>query len=138
MSCVESNPIQNERTSFEIDLLSTATQPMSSTLTTHAVLQETVYGWLKGTTMFFSLTDMANFTYGDFVNHIGCEANEYRLDPRGNCRVYTWFATDKENAKFSAFFKENENGEWTINASGSVQISMPDDYLERLKSNING
>ncbi len=130
-------PVGYDGTSFGIDLNSQNLQQMAKSSVSHANLQEVVYDWLRGTTMFFSLTDMAGLTYRDFVLHIGCDAQEYRFDNRGGYRAYTWCATDKEGAKFTAFFKQNENGEWTISASGSVQISMPDDYLDKLKG-ING
>lgn len=118
---------------YGIELESTAVQNMAQATADHSVLQETVYFWLRGTTAFFSVTDMAHLTYGDFVGHIGCDAQEYRYDSRGGNRVYTWAATDKPVAKFSAFFRKNDNGEWTVYATGSSQISVPDEYIDRFK-----
>lgn len=129
----EKLPRDYDGSQYGIDLNGTATQPMAEAKATHAILQETVYFWLKGTTMFFSVTDMAGRTYCDFVEHIGCDAQEYRYDARGENRVYTWVATDKPVAKFSAFFRKNDSGEWTINATGSAQISVPDEYIDKFK-----
>lgn len=127
-------PRDYDGSQYGIDLNNPETQPMSECGPTHAVLQETVYGWLNGTTMFFSLTDMASYTYGMFVEHIGCDAQEFCYDPRGEHRVYTWVATDKPTAKFSAFFKKNDNGEWTINATGAAQVRMPEEFIEKFKN----
>ena len=119
---------------YGIDLNSSEIQKMSDVLTTHAVLQETVYGWLNGTTMLYSLTDKAGLKYADFAEHIGNDANEYFFDTRSNSRAFTWMASDKQYARFTAFFRENAEGDWVIYASGSAQISMPDSYLEGLKN----
>lgn len=119
---------------YGIDLTSSEIQKMSEQLTTHSVLQETVYGWLKGTTMFFSATDMAKLTYADFAEHIGNDANEFFYDTKYNGRTYTWCASDKNYAKLTAIFRENSDGEWVIYASGSSQITMPDSYLNYLKN----
>lgn len=119
---------------YGIDLNSTEIQKMSENRTTHDVLQETVYGWLKGTTMFFSLTDMANLTYDDFVNHIGNDANEFYFDQSYEGRVYIWHASDREFSKLVVTFRKNLNDEWVVYASSSTQITMPDSYLEYLKN----
>ena len=124
----------SDNNKYGIDYASSEVQKMSDVLTTHDILQETVYGWLKGTTMFFSITDMAGLTYEDFAEHIGNDANEYFFDTRSNSRVFTWMAFDKQYARFTAFFRENAEGDWVIYASGSAQISMPDSYLEELKN----
>ena len=130
---MEKLPRDYDGSQYGIDLENTAIQKMAEAGATHAILQETVYFWLKGTTMFFSVTDMAGRTYGDFVEHIGCDAQEYRYDSRGGNRVYTWVAADKPVAKFSAYFRRNDSGEWTINATGSSQISVPDEYIDQFK-----
>ena len=119
---------------YQIDLNSTESQKMSDVLTTHAVLQETVYGWLKGTTMFFSLTDMKNLTYADVAEHIGNDANEYRFNSMFESREYVWYASDKQYARFLASFRKNAEDEWVIHATGSTQIAMPDSYLEYLNN----
>ena len=119
---------------YGIDLCSEQIQKMSEQYTTHDVLQETVYGWLKGTTMFFSLTDMAALTYADVAEHIGNDANEFYFDKKFNSRVYVWCASDRQNCRFLVTFRENAEGEWVINSSGSSQVTMPDSYLEYLKN----
>lgn len=118
---------------YGIDLDSTDTQPMAEGGPTHDQLQETVYGWLKGMTMFMITSEYSGLTYADFVEHIGCDAQEYRYKSLGHQRVYTWVATDKEYAKFGAFFRENDEGEWTIWATGSSQITMPDGFIDSMK-----
>ena len=118
---------------YGIDLDSTATQPMSCERPSFSVLQETVYGWLQGMTMFV-LSDMNRLTYADFVEHIGCDAQEYRYKTLGHQRAYTWEAADKPLAKFGAFFRENDDGEWTLWATGSSQISAPDDFINGKRS----
>lgn len=131
-------PRDYDGSQYGIDLNSTTTQPMAEDGPTHDVLQETVYGWLKGNTMFVVNSQYSCLTYSDFVEHIGCDAQEYRYKSLGNQRAYTWVATDKPFAKFGAFFRENDEGVWTIWATGSSQIDMPDDYIENLKkSQIN-
>ena len=126
-------PRDYDGSQYGIDLSSKAIQPMAEGGPTHAVLQETVYGWLRGTTMMFAISDMADLTYADFVEHIGCDAQEFFYKELGQQRAYTWIATDKQYAKFAAFFRENDQGEWTIWASGSAQITMPDDFIDSLK-----
>ena len=126
-------PRDYDGSQYGIDLNSTTTQPMAEDDPTHDVLQETVYGWLKGNTMFVVNSQYSCLTYSDFVEHIGCDAQEYRYKSLGNQRAYTWVATDKPFAKFGAFFRENDEGVWTIWATGSSQIDMPDDYIENLK-----
>lgn len=118
---------------YGIDLNSTATQPMAEGGPTHAVLQETAYGWLKGTT-FFVMSELNTLTYADFVEHIGCDAQEYRYKSLGQQRVYTWIASDKPFVGFGAFFRENDDGEWTLWATGSSNISMPDGFIDNLKN----
>lgn len=127
-------PRDYDGSQYGIDLNSTTTQPMAEDGPTHDVLQETVYGWLKGNTMFVVNSQYSCLTYSDFVEHIGCDAQEYRYKSLGNQRAYTWVATDKPFAKFGAFFRENDEGVWTIWATGSSQIDMPDDYIENLKN----
>ncbi len=119
---------------YGIDLNSCLIQKMSEELTTHDVLQETVYGWLKGTTMFFSATDMKNLTYGDFVEHIGCDASEFYFDANYESRVYIWNASDRQYARFMAHFRKNPEDKWVVYATGASQITMPDSYLEYLKN----
>ena len=118
---------------YGIDFLNEEMQPMSDQRPTHDTLQETVYGWLKGMTMFMMTSEYSGLTYADFVEHIGCDAQEYRYKSLGHQRVYTWVATDKEYAKFGAFFRENDEGEWTIWATGSSQITMPDGFIDSMK-----
>ncbi len=120
-------------TPYGIDWSSTATQPMSDARPTRAVLQETVYGWLKGTTVFITVSEFSNLTYADFAKHIGCDAQEYRYKSLGSQRVFTWIAADDPLAKFGAFFRENDDGEWTIWATGSANIPMPDGFIDSLK-----
>ena len=119
---------------YGIDLNSTAVQKMAEIGPTHDVLQETVYGWLKGTTLYW-FSDLSHLTYADFAEHIGCDAQEYRFKALGSQRSYTWVASDDPFAKFGAFFRENDDGEWTIYATGSSQIHMPDDFIDNLKNN---
>lgn len=118
---------------YGIDLASSQIQPMSRELPTHDVLQETVYGWLRGTTIYVYSEEYHQLTYADFANHIGCDATEYFFSTRDNARVYTWRASDKPNAKFSVFFRANQEGRWTVFASGSTQIGMPDDFIDSLR-----
>lgn len=127
-------PRDYDGSQYGIDLTDTATQPMAEGGPTHDQLQETVYSWLKGTTMFVMNTEFSGLTYADFVEHIGCDAQEYRYKSLGSQRTYTWVATDKPFAKFGAFFRENDEGEWTIWATGSSQISMPDGFVDSLKN----
>ena len=117
---------------YGIDLNSSAVQKMAEAGSTHDVLQETVYGWLGGTTVFW-ISDMNHLTYADFVEHIGCDAQEFSFRSLGSKRSYTWIASDNPLTKFGAFFCENENGEWTIYATGSSQISTPDWYVDKFK-----
>ncbi len=124
---------ERDGAAYGIDLTSTQIQPMSQEQPTHAVLQETVYGWLRGTTIYVHSEEYRQTTYADFANHIGCDATEYYFSARDNARVYTWIAGDKPNAKFSAYFRENPEGRWTVYASGSVQIRMPDDFIDSLR-----
>ncbi len=119
--------------SYGIDLTSSAVQPMSVTKTTHEKLQETVYGWLKGTTLYIFSPELRTMVYADFANHIGCDASEYFFNEKEQARVYTWVAEDKPVAKFSVFFRQNLEGEWTVYASGSAQVIMPDDFIDSLK-----
>lgn len=118
---------------YGIDLTSTQIQPMSQVKPTHAVLQDTVYGWLRGTTIYVYSEGFRQLTYGDFADHIGCDASEYFFSTRDNARVYTWIASDKPNAKFSVYFRADPEGRWTVYASGSVQIRMPDDFIDSLR-----
>ncbi|MBR6650790.1 MAG: hypothetical protein IKL36_05195 [Clostridia bacterium] len=120
---------------YGIDLKSALVQTMSEEKTTHAVLQETVYGWLKGTTLYMFSPELRTMTYSNFANHIGCDANEFYYSEKDQARVYTWIAEDKPNARFSVFFKEKLEGEWNVYASGSVQVIMPDDFIDSLKPN---
>ena len=122
-------PRDYDGSQYGIDLNSTATQPMAEAAVTHDVLQEVVYGWLKGTTMFMTVSEYSPLTYADFVEHIGCDAQEYRYKSLGHQRVYTWVAQDNPFAKFGAFFRENDDGEWTIWATGSSQIHTPEDFV---------
>lgn len=115
----------NDGSKYGIDLSSSERQKMSEELTTHDVLQETVYGWLNGTTMWFSVTDMKDFTYADFAEHIGNDANEFFYDAKYDARNYFWYASDCEYACFMAMFKQNLEGEWVIYATGSTQIKNP-------------
>ena len=117
---------------YGIDLNSSTVQKMAETGPTHDVLQETVYGWLEGVTVFW-ISDKNHLTYADFVEHIGCDAQEYSFRSLGSKRSYTWIASDNPLAKFGAFFCENDNGEWTIYATGSSQINTPDWYVDRFK-----
>lgn len=119
---------------YGIDLNSSKVQNMSEAMTTHDVLQETVYGWLKGTTMFYSATEMKNLTYADFVEHIGCDANEFYFDNKYDSRVYTWNASDRQYARFMVHFRKNLEDKWVVYATGASQIEMPDSYLEYLKN----
>ena len=118
---------------YGIDLDSTATQPMSCERPSFSVLQETVYGWLQGMTMFV-LSDMNRLTYADFVEHIRCDAQEYRYKALGQQRAYTWTACDKEFCGFGAFFRENDNGDWTLWATGASNVSMPDGFIDNMKN----
>lgn len=127
-------PRDYDGSQYGIELNSTATQPMAEAGATHDVLQEVVYGWLNGMTMFMTVSDYSPLTYSDFVEHIGCDAQEYRYKSLGSQRVYTWVACDNPLAKFGAFFRENDDGEWTIWATGSSQIHMPDDFIDNLKN----
>ena len=120
---------------YGIDLTSDMVQAMSQERTTHAILQETVYGWLRGTTIYTFSPELRTMTYADFANHIGCDASEFAFSVRDRARVYTWIAGDKPIAKFSVFFRQNLDGEWTVIASGSVQVIMPDDFIDSLKQN---
>ena len=126
-------PRDHDGSQYGIDLDSTATQKMAEGGPTHAVLQETVYGWLKGVT-FFVMSDMNTLTYADFVEHIGCDAQEYRYKALGQQRAYTWIATDKQSSAFGAFFRENDEGVWTLWATGSSNVSMPDGFIDNLKN----
>lgn len=110
---------------YGIDLCSAEVQKMGSELTTHAVLQETAYGWLNGTTMWFSLCELGKLTYGDFALHIGCDANDFFFDEKYNARAYAWYASDKEFCRFCAWFKEGDDGVWRIYVTGSTNISDP-------------
>lgn len=134
MEISEKLPRDYDGSQYGIDLNSTSTQPMAEGGPTYDVLQETVYGWLKGNTMFAVNSEYSSLTYADFVEHIGCDAMEYRYKSLGNQRVYTWVATDKPFAKFGVFFRENDDGEWTIWATGSAQISTPDNFIDSLKT----
>ncbi len=126
-------PRDYDGSQYGIDLSSTAVQPMAEGGPTHDVLQDVVYGWLKGNTMFILESEYSSLTYGDFVERIGCDAQEYRYKSLGSQRSYTWVACDKEFAKFGAFFRENEAGEWTIWATGSAQIDTPEWYIDQFK-----
>ena len=79
-------PRDHDGSQYGIDLDSTVAQKMAEDGPTHAVLQETVYGWLKGAT-FFVMSDMNTLTYADFVEHIGCDAQEYRYKALGQQRA---------------------------------------------------
>ena len=46
-------PRDYDGSQYGIDLENTAIQKMAEAGATHAILQETVYFWLKGTTMFW-------------------------------------------------------------------------------------
>ncbi len=118
---------------FGLDLASTATQKMADGGPTHATLQETAYGWLNGTT-FFVMSELNTLTYADFVEHIGCDAQEYRYKALGQQRAYTWTACDKEFCGFGAFFRENDNGDWTLWATGASNVSMPDGFIDNMKN----
>ncbi len=130
MGLEEKRNSEYDGSSFGIDLNSETLQKMSEELTTHAVLQETVYGWLQGTTLYFC-SDLNKLTYADFVNHIGCDATEYRFDSKYQARTYTWRASDKPIACLCALFKEKE-GAWRIYSTGSAQVRMPDDFIDNL------
>ena len=117
---------------FGIDLEGTNSQKMSEHGPTHAVLQETVYGWLNGTTIYL-MSAFSHLTYADFVDHIGCDAQEFRFKSLGSKRTYTWRAHDKSTAAFMAVFSLNENGEWTVDSTGSVQINVPEEYINKFK-----
>lgn len=119
---------------YGIDLNSTVVQKMAEIGPTHYVLQETVYGWLKGTT-FYIMSDLSTLTYADFVEHIGCDAQEYRYQKLGDQRAYTWIASEDPLVKFGAFFRENDKGEWTIYSTGSTQVSVPEEYIDKFKKN---
>ena len=126
-------PRDHDGSQYGIDLCSTATQKMAEAEVPHDVLQETVYGWLRGNTIFVTVSEYSSLTYADFVEHIGCDAQEYRYKSLGSQRVYTWVAKDNPFAKFGAFFRENDDGEWTIWATGSAQITTPEEYIDNFK-----
>lgn len=117
---------------YGIDFLNEEMQPMSDQRPTHDTLQETVYGWLRGTTIYFC-SDLSNLSYADFVEHIGCDASEYRYSAKMDARDYIWYASDKENAWFVAEFRLKLDG-WRIVASGSAQVSMPEGFIDSLKN----
>ncbi len=129
---MEKLPRSYDGTQYGIELMNTAVQKMSDGGPTHDQLQEVVYGWLNGTTLFF-MSEFENLTYADFVEHIGCDAQEYLFKTLGSKRGYVWKATDKQYAWFAAFFRENDEGEWTIHSTGSAQISVPDAYIDQFK-----
>lgn len=124
-------PRDYDGTKYGIDLNGTQFQKMAEAKATHEKLQEVVYGWLKGTTVFIA-SDLEGLTYADFVEHIGCDAQEYRFKTLGSQRAYLWIACDKPTAKLGAFFRENENGEWVISSTGSTQVQMPQGFIDSL------
>lgn len=124
-------PRDYDGSQYGINLDSISTQKMYENGPTHQVLQETIYGWLKGATI-FCFSGLKHLTYADFVEHIGCDAQEFSFKSLEKQRVYTWIAKDKPTAKFAAFFQKNEVGEWTIWATGSTQIHMPENFIENL------
>lgn len=92
---------------YHLDLTSTEIQPMSDEKATSEVLSETTGVWLGGMTM-FSDTDYADYTYEDFVAHIGVDATEFYYDDTENAEVYSWIPFDgiDANSKLSVWFQD--------------------------------
>lgn len=73
---------------------------MSSDRASKEVLSETVTGFLGGNTLFTG-TELEKLTYADFVEHIGCDASEYKYDDDEKAECYTWIAKDDDQSKLS-------------------------------------
>ena len=104
-----------------IDFSSTQLQQMSEERAAKEKLEEVVWDFLNGATIFPEGSDESKLTYTDFAEFIGCDASEYNFDALQNARVYTWIAMDADASKFGAWFKER-NGIWYLSMTGSVNL----------------
>jgi len=111
----------NDGSSFGIDFTSEEVQPMGEEKADVAVLKKTAEEYLEGNTMFSYSNDKR--TYADFVEYIGCDANEYQFSSRDNARMYTWKAADSDTAWFAAYFFEKD-GAWVLYASSSSNLDL--------------
>ena len=85
-------------------------------------LHKTVKKWLGGFTMFLG-TEYSSRTYEDFVEYIGCPAQEFVDDSENGKRIYTWIAAEHEDSKLQITFI-NFFGEWKLAYLGSVLFSL--------------
>ena len=115
------NGIEFDGTKYNLDLTSEETQPMSEERAKVEVLAETAGEWLGGNTMFAYSNDKKS--YGEFVEHIGCEPSEYQYNTDKNQRTFIWRAEDDTTAWFCAVFEEVD-GKWELNATGSANLGI--------------
>ena len=115
------NAADYDGSSFGIDLTSTEVQEMSEARATKEKLQEAVWDWLEGITLFLEGTDKGKLTYKDFVDFIGVDATEYYFDDAKDARVYVWIAEDAEFSKVGLWF-EKRGGVWCAWMSGASNL----------------
>lgn len=104
---------------FSIDYESSEVQIVSEERASKSILTETFQVWLEGLTI-FSGTDLAKYTYKDFVKHIGCDASEFYNDH--GTRVYTWIASDDESSRMAVWFEQGLSG-WHLEKLGTANLS---------------
>ena len=92
----------------KLDLESTEVQAITDDRAEYDTLKETVDEWLDGNTMFTPDTEMGKYTYKDFVEHIGCDASEYKYDEDNKAECYTWKAKDNETKMLSVWFQDGK------------------------------
>ena len=112
----EQSTVENDGSSYGIDLNSEELQPMSEKRATVEKLKDTFDNYCKGLNRF---DDLKNRTYQDFVDYIGCDATQYQLS--GGRRFYIWLAEDNEFANFNVLFSD-EGGSWRGYGVGTANL----------------
>ena len=106
---------------YKLDYESTEVQPMSEERASADVLKQTEYEWLEGATIFPDGSSYSDYTYEDFVKHIGVDASQYQYSSDFDGRMYIWIAKESDNKMFSILLKES-GGVWNLDSAGCANI----------------